>query len=158
MCPHCCQCKEQTQAAQSMQAQATQSPAHPHSQPGTRELGILQSLEFPPLQMWDVWKGYTCSAGAETTKFPKLWNAGLGLLRNATTFPCSWINPEVCCFNTKTASSNRAALLEMAKVKTRSFRRLCWAPRPPKGSCSRENRGCLKSTSAYETLTVCQAQ
>lgn len=91
--------------------------------------------------MWDFWRGHTCPAGAETTKFPKLWNAGLGLLQNATTFYCSWINPEVCCFNMKTVPSNRAALLEMAKVKAGSSPSRLWAPRPPRGAPSRENSG-----------------
>lgn len=83
--------------------------------------------------MWDFWRGHTCPAGAETTKFPKLWNAGLGLLQNATTFYCSWINPEVCCFNMKTVPSNRAALLEMAKVKAGSSPSRLWPPGPPEG-------------------------
>ena len=108
--------------------------------------------------MWDVWKGYTCSAGAETTKFPKLWNARLGLLWNATTFHCSWINPEVCCFNIKMVPSDRAALLEMAKVKSGSSPSLLRPPDPPAGHPAEKTVDPSKSTRAYETSTVHQTQ
>lgn len=55
--------------------------AHPHPQPQLptweQGAGCPEISGISPLQMWDVWKGCTCPAGAETTKFPKLWNADL---------------------------------------------------------------------------------
>lgn len=139
-------------------AKGTRSPAHPHSPPETRELSVLHLWNVPlPFKCGMSGKDTLALADAETTKFPELWNARLGLLRNATTFHCSWINPGVCFFNIKVVSSNKTTLLEIAKMKTGSFQSLCWAPRPPNRSPTRKNHGYPISTSAYEILTVCQA-
>lgn len=106
----------------------------------------------PPLQTWDVWEEYSCSAGAETTKFPKHWNARLGLLQNATAFHCSQINPEVCCSNIKRYLRTGILSCKQRKLKTGSLQSLQWVLRHPSEGPARQNSGYTKSSNAYKHL------
>lgn len=140
-------------------AKGTQSPAHPHSPPETRELSVLQSLECPPspsnvgcLERIHLFLLMLRQQNSPNSGMPDLASSGMPPPSTAHGSTLRFV-----FFNIKAVSLNRTTLLEIAKVKTGSFQSLCWVPRPPSQSPTRKNHGYPKSTSAYEILTVCQA-
>lgn len=141
------QWKGQTQAAGTMSAQPPTPTPSPSSPPGSRELDVLKFLEFPPFKCGMSGKDALARPVLRQQNSP---NSGMQTWPPSEFhhLPLLMDQPEVCYFNIKTVPLNRAALLEMAKVKTGTFQSLWWAPRAPSGSPTRENSGYPKSTGA----------